>query len=69
MTYDLVLILLGILAFLYLFYMIYKAGKDSEKNKELESAISVVRTAKEVENEVSSLDDATFIERLSKWRK
>lgn len=42
-------------------------GIDRTRNKINEKRLDVVRTAKEVENEVESLDDTNLADRANEW--
>lgn len=69
MTLDLILTILILICGGGGFYAIYRLGKRSGHRDTLENDLEATGKAKEVENEVIGLDDASMRKRLRKWTR
>lgn len=47
----------------------FRWGKNSNESHELKENLKTIDKAKEVENEISGLNDDDITKRLSKWRR
>lgn len=61
------LIIGGAVAVFGAIFYAFRSGKTREQNKQREQAFKAIDKAKEVENEIDKMDDATVRDRAAKW--